>query len=551
MKAKEDDKAKPWKPGASAPIQIDLAGLMDRAVPLPIPAADIDGLDARGDKIFYEVAPPSMIDGPLPRQKTEIHVYDLKERKDATIVSDIDSYSLSADGEKLLYKKKDKYDVIDAKAPEGGDETKLSPDTLDLSHMTMRIEPTEEWAEMFNNAWRLDRDLFINPKMNGVDWQGVHDRYAKLLPLLGSREDLNYLIGEIQGELGNSHTYVGGGDDADPTKPVPTGLLGVDFALNAKAERYYFAKIYPGDNTRPQYRSPLTEPGVDVHQGDYLLAVNGHGLKAPTNPYSLFVGLAGEPVTLTVADSPSGKRRTVTVEPLKNELSVREKAWIDHNREVVNKASGGKVGYIYLSDMEALGMDQFIRQFYGQLDKQALIMDDRFNGGGFIDQIVLERLRRVLVGMSTNRESAGMPIPQELIDGPKVCLLNHYSASDGDIFPFYFRKYGLGKLIGTRSWGGVRGIRGYWNMLDGGYITVSEDSLYGRHSQWVIENHGVDPDIKVATDPGQLMAGHDAQLQAAVDYLMAQLKAKPGGLPAPPPPLPAYPPAGRVPPTHL
>ncbi len=459
VKAKEDDKAKPWKPGASAPIQIDLAGLMDRAVPLPVPAADIEGLDARGDKIFYEVGAPSMIDGPLPRMKTSYHVYDLAERKDAMIVSGLDSYSLSADGKKLLYKAKDTYKVIDAKPSKSGDGGG-DADTLDLSHMTMRIEPTEEWAEMFNNAWRLDRDLFINPKMNGVDWQGVHDRYAKLLPLLGSREDLNYLIGEIQGELGNSHTYVGGGDDADPTKPVPTGLLGVDFALNAKAGRYYFARIYPGDNTRPAYRSPLTEPGVDVHQGDYLLAVNGDGLKAPTNPYSLFVGLAGEPVTLTIADSPNGKRRTVTVKPLKNELSVREKAWIDHNREVVNKASGGKVGYIYLSDMDAVGMDQFIRQFYGQLDKQALIMDDRFNGGGFIDQIVLERLRRVLVGMSTNRESAGMPIPQELIDGPKVCLLNHYSASDGDIFPFYFRKYGLGKLIGTRSWGGVRGIRG-------------------------------------------------------------------------------------------
>ncbi len=340
---------------------------------------------------------------------------------------------------------------------------------------------------MFNNAWRLQRDLFFNPKMNGVDWQAVHDHYAKLLPLVGSREDLNYLIGEMQGELGNSHTYVGGGDDADPTKAVPTALLGVDFALDAKSGRYVFKTIYPGDNTRPDYRSPLTEPGVDVHEGDYLLAVDGHDLKAPTNPYSLFVGLGDEPVTLTVADAAGGKRRDVTVKPIANELSVREKAWIDHNREVVDKMSGGKIGYIYMSDMESLGMEQFIRQFYPQLDKQALIVDDRWNGGGFIDQIVLERLRRILIGMSTNREGAAMSIPEQLINGPKVCLLNHYSASDGDIFPFYFRQYGLGPLIGTRSWGGVRGIRGYWNFLDGGYITVP-----GRQPLWppVAMDHG-------------------------------------------------------------
>ncbi|MDE1937908.1 MAG: PD40 domain-containing protein [Alphaproteobacteria bacterium] len=554
--AKKDSKSEAWKPGASKPIKVDLDGLMTRAVPVPIPASDIASLDARGDDVYYMTTAPQMIDGPLPGEKSALHVYEMKDRKDHVLVEGLDSYSLSADGTKVLYKKTegnpdgtDAFAIVDAAAPKGDDKPK--PKDLDISHMRMRVVPTEEWTEMFNAAWRLQRDLFINPKMNGVDWPKVHDSYAKLLPLLGSREDLNYLIGEIQGELGNSHTYVGGGDDDDPTKLVPTALLGADFALNAASGRYYFETIYPGDNTRPAYRSPLTEPGVDVHQGDYLLAVDGHELKAPTNPYSLFVGLGEEPVVLTVSDSPGGKRRDVTVQPIKNELSVREKAWIDHNREVVDKASGGRIGYIYMSDMEALGMDQFIRQFYPQLDKQALIVDDRWNGGGFIDQIVLERLRRILVGMSTNREGAAMSIPQQLIDGPKVTLLNHYSASDGDIFPFYFRKYGLGPLIGTRSWGGVRGIRGYWGLLDGGYITVPEDSLYGRQSEWVIENHGVDPDMTVETDPGQLLAGHDAQLQAAIDYLMDKLKQNPGGLPQPPAHLPAYPPDGQIPPPSL
>ncbi|MGH8541899.1 MAG: S41 family peptidase, partial [Stenotrophobium sp.] len=378
-----------------------------------------------------------------------------------------------------------------------------------------------------------------------VDWNAVRAAYEPLLPLLGSREDLNYLVGEVQGELGNSHTYVGGGDADDPTAKVPTGLLGVDFTLDAKSGRYYFARIYPGDNTRENYRSPLTQPGLKVEQGDYLLAVDGHDLKAPTDPYSLFVGKDEGTVKLAIADSADGKRRDVVAAPVKVELPLREQAWIEHNRETVDKLSGGKIAYVYLSDMEALGMEQFVRQFYNQLDKQALIVDDRYNGGGFIDQIVLERLRRILVGMTTNRQRVAMPIPQQLIDGPKACLINHYSASDGDIFPFYFRKYGLGPLIGTRTWGGVRGIRGFWPLMDGGYITVPEDSLYGLDSQWVIENHGVAPDMEVATDPGQLLAGHDAQLQTAVSYLLDQLSKKPGGLPQAPALLPAYPPAGH------
>jgi tricorn protease len=554
FEAKKDDKPPSYKPGAIAPIGIDLDGLMARAVPLPIPAADITQLDARANKVFYRIQQPQMIDGPLPGAKPALHVYDLGERKDGTVIDDLDSYSVSADGEKILFKKSGSgegggYSIVDAKAEEG--DKKNEPKAVDLSHMRTRIEPTQEWAEMFNNAWRLERDLFVNPAMNGANWQAVHDAYAKLLPLVGSRQDLVYLIGEIQSELGNSHTYVGGGDEDNPIEAVATPLLGVDFGLDNASGRYTFAKIYPGDNTRSNYRSPLTEPGVDVHQGDVLLAVNGQELKAPVDPYSLFVGLNDEPITLTVASGANGPRRSVTVKPLKNELSVREVDWIDHNRQIVDRLSGGKIAYIYMSDMEALGMEQFIRQFYPQLDKQALIVDDRYNGGGNIDQIVLERLRRILIGMGTNRESGATTIPQQVLNGPKVCLINQYSASDGDIFPYYFKKYGLGPLIGMRTWGGVRGIRGDWGLLDGGYITVPEDSLYGLHSEWVIENHGVDPDIKVDTDPGQLLAGHDAQLETAVTFLMQALQKHPQNLPPPPKPLPAYPPQGQVPPPSL
>jgi tricorn protease len=558
---KKDDKPTPWKPGAIKTARIDVAGLMDRAVPVPIKAAIVGALDARGDQIFYRTEPPSTIDGSLPGEKPALHAYDLKERKDAVVAEDVASYSLSADGQKVLYLKAPEEGeggeggkpgglvLADAKPAQPGAKVEAKP--LALAGMHVRVVPTDEWAEMFASAWRLERDLFFNPKMNDVDWNAVRRAYARLLPLAGSREDLNYVIGEMQGELGNSHTYVGGGDGGDPTAHEPTGLLGVDFALDAGAGRYRLATIYPGDNTRPEFRSPLTEPGVAVRPGDYLLAVNGQELRAPTNPYSLFVGLGGQPVVLTVASSATGKRRTVTVEPIANEVAVRRKAWIDHNRAVVDKLSGGRIGYIYMSDMEALGIEQFVRQFFPQLSKQALIVDDRWNGGGFVDQLVLARLRRVLVGMEVNREGAISPIPGELVNGPKACLINNYSASDGDIFPFYFRKYGLGPLIGTRTWGGVRGIRGFWTLLDGGYITVPEFSLYGLHSEWVMENHGVEPDVTVDTDPGRLLADHDDQLHAAVDSLVKELAKHPSKLPPAPATSPPYPPGGRVPPPSL
>ncbi len=538
--AKDEDAKRNRTP--ARPIEIDLDGLMARSVPMPITPADISYFDVRNDKVFYLTGPSQMIEGPLPGEKPILHVYDLGKRKDANVVEGLSSYVLSADGKRVLYKLDKDYYIADAAADSGPD--KANPENrkkLDVAHMRVRVEPTQEWAEMFDSAWRLERDLFYSTKMNGVDWPAVRASYAKLLPLVGSRGDLNYLIGEVIGELSNSHTYVGGGDEMPEERRVPTAFLGADFALDVASGRYRLATIYPGDNTRDTYRSPLTAPGLDVHAGDYVLAIDGMELKAPLDPFSMLVGKQDATIRLTIADAPAGKRRDITVQPVKNEVALRERAWIDHNREVVDKASGGRIAYIYLSDMGGRGMDQFVRQFYSQLDKQALIFDDRWNGGGFIDQIVLERLRRILIGMDTNRESAAIPIPNQLIIGPKVCLINHYSASDGDIFPFFFRKYGLGPLIGTRTWGGVRGIRGEWTLLDGGYITVPEAAEYGLDSQWVIENHGVDPDMTVDDSPADWMQGHDVQLESAVNYLLGEMKKHPAALPAPPPALPAYP----------
>ena len=533
------------KTGPISPIRVDLDGMMSRAVALPVEAAEIAQLDTRDHRVFYLTQPVGLIEGVLPGEKSALRYYDLKKRKDEVIARDLDSYSLSRDGKRVLIKHDTDYTVLDTKPDAAKDDD--SKKELDLDHMRMLVDPPQEWAEMFENAWRLQRDMFFSPVINGVNWQVVHDTYKKLVPLLGSREDLNYLIGQVNGEMSNSHTYVGGGDDGDTSAKTHAALLGVDYALDQASGRYRFAVIYPGDNTRPDYRSPMTQPGLNVKAGDYLLAVNGIELRAPTDPDAL-LQLADSQTTvdLTIAETPTGPSRHVVVKPIAKELGLREAAWIAHNRAVVDKLSGGKVGYLYMSDMEQLGIQQFMRQFYGQLDKQAMILDDRWNGGGFIAPYALERLRRMLVSMDVNRETAVATEPEEVLNGPKVALLNHWSASDGDIFPYLFKQYGLGQLVGTRSWGGVRGIRGNWQMLDGGYITIPEQGMYNLDSTWAVENHGVDPDVEIENMPADLLAGHDAQLETAVAMMMKAIAGKPAGLPAPPPLLPAYPQSGIV-----
>jgi tricorn protease len=540
-----DEESAPQAVGPIKPIHLDLDGLMARAIALPIDAANINQFDVRADRIFYLTQPLGLIDGSLNGEKTALRFFDLKTRKASLVTEDVDGYSLSLDGRHVLIKHEKDYTVLPAKADATKDAD--SKKQLKLDHLRERVDPSLEWAEMFENAWRLERDLFYSPVINGVDWKAVHDNYLKLLPLLGSREDLNYLIGQMLGEMGNSHTYVGGGDDGDTTPAAHSALLGVDWALDTASGRYRFAMIYPGDNTRGDYRSPLVQPGLNVKAGNYLLAVNGVELKAPTDPDSLLqLADADTTVDLTIADGPSGAPRHIVATPVEKELSLRESAWIAHNRAMVDKLSGGRVGYVYMSDMEQLGLQQFVRQFYAQLDKQALIMDDRWNGGGFIAPFALERLRRVLVSLDTNRESAIATEPLEVLNGPKVALLNHWSASDGDIFPFLFHAYGLGKLVGTRSWGGVRGIRGNWQMMDGGYVTIPEDATYTLDRQWAVENHGVDPDIDIENMPADLLGGHDAQLETAIDLMLKAIAGKPIGLPPPPPLIPAYPPSGIV-----
>ena len=526
-------------------VNIDFDGLMTRAVSVPnVLAGDIVTLDLRDKKIFYQTVPVE------PGEQSAFHAFDTSSREDSVIFTGLDGYSLSlsTDGKiTVLLNTGDTFKI--GEATSGGVTSGLSLDAINV-----RVDPKLEWVELFDNAWRLQRDFFYNTALNGVDWNAVHESYRKLLPLVGSREDLNYLIGQMLGELGNSHTYVGDGDDGNPNSAAPTPALGADFALDASSGRYRFVTVFQGDNTRDYYRSPLTEPGVNVKEGTYLLAINGVELKAPQTPYELMAGISPpETVTLTVAETPDGERRDVVVRPVKSDVPLREKAWVDHNRETVDRLSDGRIAYIYLSDMTTLGLQQFIRQYYGQLDKQALIIDDRWNFGGGLEQMILERLRRIQNRLDVNRERAPDSGHNQFMPGPKIVLINHYSVSEGDEFPYLFRQYGLGKLLGTRTWGGVRGVRGPWKMMDNGYVEIPEWSLYNNKSQWVLENHGVEPDpgMEVENLPGELIADHDKQLETAVAVLLKEIAGEPAGLPPPPPLLPAYPAEGEVPgPAH-
>ena len=547
----------PVKPGKNGPpekpkapeetpkleFRIDLDGIQSRIVTFPIPPTVISEIGAAKGLVFYETLPATGLSGPLPGEDPTIHVFDLKEREAHVLVSPANAFAWSADGTKLLYAVigggEPVFGIVDA-AP--GAAHHPGDGALDLSGMRAQIDPRAEWKQMFDEAWRQERDYFYEASMNGVDWDAVRKKYEVLLPYVADRLDLNFLIGDMIGELSNSHTYVGGGDYPD-LNAVNTGLLGVDFEADAQHGLYRIKKIYPGQDWDPRRISPLTEPGVNISEGTYLLAVNGHALRIPQNPYELFVNTAGQNVTLTVNTQPTDAgSRNVVVRTIASEYHLRELDWIETNRKKVDEATGGKVGYVYLPNMEDDGLNEFVRQFFPQIRKQGLIIDVRFNGGGFVDQMIEERLRRILAGMTTARNWAPGTIPDYVFDGPLACISNEYSASDGDFFSYFFKFYKLGPVIGMRTWGGVRGIRGEIPLMDGGYITRPEFALYGLDSHWLVENHGVEPDIVVDNLPDQVMAGHDPQLEKAIAVVMQSIQQNPKTLPPRPADLPAYPP---------
>ena len=521
-------------------FKIDLDGIQNRVVALAMPPSVIRSFDVSKDSIYYSTVPIPGLSGPIPGETPAIHAYDIKERKDKVLLEGTERFALSRDGSKLVYRADGDgpVGIIDAKP--GDTPHKVGDGALKLDGMKVEVDPPQEWKEVFNEVWRQERDYFFEASMNGVDWQKMKDQYAQLLPYVADRYSLTYILGEMISELSNSHTYVGGGDFPD-LHPVNVGLLGADYEADAGGI-YRIKKIFTGENWDAHTRSPLTEPGVNIKEGDYLVAINGRPLHAPQTPDELLVNTANEVVTLTVNSKPSSEgARKVVVKPIADEFSLRELNMIETNRKKVDAASGGRIGYVYLPNMGDEGLNEFVKQYFPQIRKEGIIFDVRYNGGGFVDQLIFSRLRRMLVAMNPARNFESGTTPPNVFYGYMACVTNRYAASDGDFFSYFFKQYKLGPLIGERTWGGVRGLRGQMPLMDGGYITRPEFSLSSLDSKWLIENRGVQPDVVVDNPPDLVLKGQDPQLEKAVEMLMQQIKANPKKLPARPPDLPTYP----------
>ncbi|HKF59323.1 MAG TPA: PDZ domain-containing protein [Blastocatellia bacterium] len=531
----EPGKGEPGKggPPAPKPVKVDLENIGRRIVRVPVPPGNYSSLLAATERIFFLASgPPSFQPGP---PANILHTYDVAKREDTVLLSGIGRYDIDAKGDKIIYSAMGSFGIIDNKPGQ-----KVGDGKLELTGMEMKLDPRAEWKQIFDEAWRIERDFYYDPAMRSLDWPGIKARYEQELPYVAHRSDLNYLIGEMIAELSTSHAYVSGGDVPEARR-VNVGMLGADFEA---ANGYYrFKKIYAGDNSSDEARSPLTEPGVIVHEGDYLIAVNGNTAPAGENLFALFEGAVNKQVSLKVNDKPSADgARTVVVRPIGNDMSLRYLDWVQANRRKVYEATGGRCGYMHVPDTAIAGMQNFAKGFYSQSDKDAMIVDERWNSGGFVPDFFVERLHRQLLGYAAPRDGEDQKIPSEAIYGPKVMLANEFSGSGGDAFPFFFREYGIGPIVGKRTWGGLVGINGGLPMIDGGSVTAPQVGFYGLKngkSEWIVENRGVSPDYDVDSRPDLIVSGHDPQLEKAIELIKQELDKNPPPHPNRPPYQPA------------
>ncbi len=460
----------------------------------------------------------------------QIQMFDLAKKQEQTILPGAGGFSLSSDGKKMLVFQGGRLAIL---APAPGSK----PTPVPMDGMMTTISPREEWKQIFHDAWRIQRDFFYDPNMHGVDWDAVREQYAAMLEDCTTREDVAFVIGEMISEINVGHAYVRGAGDTEDEPRVNVGLLGCDFA--SKDGAIQIAKIYQGAVWDVDARGPLSQPGVDVSEGDYLLAVNGQKISGDSDPYAAFQGLAGKVTTLMVSDKPKldDSARKIIVTPLGSEATLRYRAYIEANRKYVDEKTNGKVGYIYVPDTGVNGQNDLIRQFYGQTDKAALIIDERWNGGGQIPTRFIELLNRPVTNYWARRDGKDWKWPPDSHQGPKCMLINGLAGSGGDAFPAYFRQAGIGKLIGMRTWGGLVGISGNPTLIDGGAISAPTFAFYEKDGTWGIEGHGVDPDIEVVDDPAKMQNGNDPQLNTAIEHMLAEIKAHPYKAPA----RPAYP----------
>ncbi len=520
------------KKSSGVTVTIDFDGIFDRQVGIDIPTGDYSGLQAISGAIFYRSDPLRGTRGRISTEASILHKYDIDEEADHDFATNAGGYRISFDGKKMLLRKGGSWHISSTR----GSEASFKDNTINTSDLKVKVDKRAEYRQMFEEAWRLQRDFFYDENTHGVDWKAMYDKYAVLLPHVNHRFDLTYVIGEMIGELCCSHTYVGGGDYPElPSSNI--GLLGVNFEVDRENNRIKIARILRGENWDQALFSPLFDPDIEVNEGDYLLAIDGHEITAGTNPYSLTEQKAGKLVTLTVNDQPSMKNaRKVMVKLIGSEGPLRYHNWVEDNRRVVDSISKGEIGYLHIPDMGGYGLMRFVKMFYHQQRRNGLIIDVRYNGGGFVSHLVLDRLREKLLGVGVARNSDIYPVPGDAVNAHLITLCNEFSCSDGDIFPYHFRQYELGPLMGMRTWGGVVGIRGFRPLIDGGYVTVPEYSRYSLDREWVMENEGVTPDIEVVNRPEREAAGYDDQLMQALEYIQNKLQIDPKTLPAYPGP---------------
>jgi len=510
--AKEDD---------SKNIVIDFDGIMERVIQIPGDAGYYWNVNPIDNTVYYCMNSSS-------QEKPALKLYDLDKKKE-TELGNYSSYLVSADHKKMAVSERDKYFVIDL--PKGS----VKPDDyVDMSNMKVWVDLKAEWQQIFNEAWRQMRDFFYDPNMHGVNWQEIHTKYEPLVPYVNNRNDLNYIIGEMIGELNIGHAYVNGGDKAKPER-IKTGLLGA--VLTRDNSGYYrIEKILKGQNWDKSTRSPLTEVGINVKEDDYILAVDGKATNQMSDIYKSLVGKADKEVELTVNSAPNMEgARKILVIPIDDESNLYYYNWVQDNIRKVNEATDGQVGYIHIPDMSSQGLNEFVKYYYPQLSKRGLIIDDRGNGGGNVSPMIIERLNRKLSLIRISRNGSPRTNPRGMHFGPEVMLIDHYSASDGDLFPYQFKVMKMGKIIGTRTWGGVTGIRGSLPFIDGGDLRKPEFATYDTEGKkWVIEGYGVTPDIEVENDPAEEYKGIDQQLNKAIEVILDEIKDWPEKLPGAP-----------------
>jgi tricorn protease len=509
-----DSKDKDAKPAVL--VTVDLDGLSQRILALPLkPAGYSDLTVGASGQLFYRKEP-----GAVRGADASLNRYDIWKRKEETLVEGALSFQISGSGKRALIRVKNGWSISDL-----GEKVDLAKFKINLDSVQVKVDPVAEWAQIFHEAWRINRDYFYDPGMHGADWQAMRAKYAALLPDVTSRGDLNRVMQWMFSELAVGHHWVGGGDSLAQTEAVPGGLLGADFSV--EDGRYRFKKIYGGLNWTPDLRSPLTEPGVDVKPGEYLLAVEGVPLRAPESLFARFERTAGRLVEITVGLNSNGAgSRTVKVVPLESEKPLRNRDWVEGNLRKVTEATKGRVAYVYVPNTAEAGFAYFKRYFFPQGDREGIIVDERHNSGGKVADYYIDLLRRPAISNWATRYGGDLKTPSAGIQGPKVMIADETAGSGGDLLPWMFQKLKLGPVVGTRTWGGLVGVLGFPELIDGGFVSAPNIAIW-TDKGWIVENEGVPPDIEVEQTPADVIAGRDPQLEKAIEIVMKDLPENP------------------------